>query len=53
MLRAKNKVKKRPIERHSTAAWANISQEMETSKVSLPSRQDVEFAREWVNKNQK
>lgn len=42
-----------PIEEHTTAAWANIEQEKPVSKVPIPSTQDMELAREWVNQNQK
>ncbi|HHY10327.1 MAG TPA: DUF3787 domain-containing protein [Firmicutes bacterium] len=42
-----------PIEKHSTAAWANVAGEKPVSKVPLPNVLDVELAREWVNQNQK
>lgn len=47
------KIRDLPIEEHSTAAWANIEQEKPVSKVPVPSTQDMELAREWVNQNQK
>lgn len=47
------KIREMPIEEHSTAAWANIEQEKPVSKVPIPSYQDMELAREWVNQNQK
>ncbi|NLJ79802.1 MAG: DUF3787 domain-containing protein [Firmicutes bacterium] len=42
-----------PLERHSTAAWANRAARKDISQVPLPSALDVELAREWVNQNQK
>lgn len=42
-----------PIEKHSTAAWANVARKKPVSKVTVPNVLDVELAREWVNQNQK
>lgn len=42
-----------PIEEHSTAAWANVEREKPDSKVPVPSTEDMELAREWVNHNRK
>lgn len=47
------KIRDLPIEEHSTAPWANIEQQKPVSKVPIPSKQDVELARDWVNINQK
>ncbi|SHG92094.1 CDIF630_02480 family spore surface protein [Tepidibacter thalassicus] len=42
------------IEKHDTAAWANIKESMSKSKVPIPSEQSVIEAKEWVdNENQK
>lgn len=49
----RQKTRDLPIEKHSTAAWANIEKEKPVSKVPMPSTFDVELAREWVNQNQK
>ncbi len=43
----------RPIERHDTAAWANIKKLKEISKVSIPNEFEVENAKDWVDSNQK
>lgn len=48
-----NKAKNLPIEKHSTAAWANIKTEKPVSRVPVPGAEDMELAREWVNQNQK
>lgn len=56
MTKPRNKIKRVrdvPIEEHSTAAWANIAREKPESKVTVPSTEDVELAREWVNHNRK
>lgn len=47
------KIRDLPIEEHSTAAWANMQREKPVSKVPVPSTEDMELAREWVNYNQK
>ncbi|TGE36922.1 DUF3787 domain-containing protein [Desulfosporosinus fructosivorans] len=43
----------RPIEQHTTAAWANIEKLKEISNVSIPSDVQVGNAKEWVDSNQK
>ncbi|GFP78149.1 MULTISPECIES: CDIF630_02480 family spore surface protein [Clostridium] len=43
----------KPIERHDTAAWANIAETKEVSNVEIPSELDVRNAKEWVDTNQK
>ena len=43
----------RPIEQHTTAAWANIEKVKEISNVSIPSEVEVWNAKEWVDTNQK
>ncbi|KOA21498.1 hypothetical protein CLHOM_01690 [Clostridium homopropionicum DSM 5847] len=54
---AKNKFKERflstPIERHETAAWANIETAKPVSKVSVPSDFQIGEAKDWVEENQK
>ncbi|RMD00038.1 DUF3787 domain-containing protein [Clostridium autoethanogenum] len=42
-----------PIEKHDTAAWANIHKEKSVSKVSVPSEFDVKNAKEYVDSNEK
>ncbi|MBC8061521.1 MAG: DUF3787 domain-containing protein [Clostridiaceae bacterium] len=53
----KNKSKennvKEPIEKHDTAAWANLSEEKPVSKVSVPSDFEVTNAKLWVDENKK
>lgn len=44
---------RRPIEKHDTAAWANIEDEQPISRVSLPSEQEVVDAKEYVDENEK
>ena len=43
----------RPIEQHTTAAWANIEKIKEISNVAIPSEIEVRNAKEWVDTNQK
>lgn len=54
---AKNKFKERflsmPIERHETAAWANIESLKPVSQVTIPSDFQVSEAKDWVEENQK
>ena len=45
--------RKKPIEEHKTAAWANIDKTKPITNVTVPSKSDVEFSREWVNENEK
>lgn len=45
--------KKRPIEQHDTAAWANIAELKPVSQVSIPSEIEMHNAKEWVDTNQK
>lgn len=45
--------KLRPIEQHTTAAWANIEKLKEISNVTIPSELEVYNAKEWVDSNQK
>lgn len=50
---SKERLKQRPIEEHTTAAWANIEKLKEISNVSIPSDVQVGNAKEWVDSNQK
>lgn len=54
---SKNKTKThmmgRPIEDHTTAAWANIHKVKPISNVAIPSELEVRNAKEWVDSNQK
>ena len=43
----------RPIEQHTTAAWANIEKIKEISNVPIPSASEVGNAKDWVDTNQK
>lgn len=54
---AKNKFKERffstPVERHETAAWANIETTKPISQVAVPSDFHTGEAKDWVEENQK
>jgi len=54
---AENKYKEytmaKPVENHTTAAWANIESVKPVSNVTIPSDFDVIEAKEWVDANQK
>ncbi len=43
----------RQIEKHDTAAWANISTMKPVSNVSIPDETQVINAKEYVDSNQK
>jgi len=43
----------KPIEKHDTAAWANIESTKQVSKVSMPSDVQVDNAKEYVDSNEK
>ena len=49
----KERLMPRPIEQHTTAAWANIETLKERSKVAIPSEFEVGNAKDWVDTNQK
>lgn len=53
----KNKTKEHamavPIEKHDTAAWANIEKTKPVSNVAIPSETEVKNAKEWVDGNEK
>ena len=51
--KTKEPLKLRPIEQHTTAAWANIEELKEISQVTIPSDLQVGNAKEWVDSNQK
>lgn len=42
-----------PIEKHNTAAWANIEKKKPESGVTIPSELQVENAKEYADSNQK
>lgn len=42
-----------PIEKHDTAAWANIEEMKPISNVPIPNKVEVKNAKEWVDSNQK
>jgi hypothetical protein len=54
---AKNRFKEffmaMPIEKHDTAAWANIESTKPVSNVTVPSETEVRNAKEWVDTNEK
>ncbi len=50
---ARSKSYKEPIEKHDTAAWANIESLKPESRVHLPSEEEVTNAKEYVEDNQK
>ncbi|MGI6083930.1 MAG: CDIF630_02480 family spore surface protein [Acetivibrionales bacterium] len=47
------KKKAAPIERHDTAAWANIESTKQISKVTMPSEEQVDNAKQHADSNQK
>lgn len=51
--RFKEKFMGMPIEKHDTAAWANIASVKKVSKVTMPSELQVDNAKEHVDSNQK
>lgn len=42
-----------PVEKHDTAAWANIECKISHSQVTVPSLEQVINAKEHVDENQK
>ncbi|WMJ80175.1 DUF3787 domain-containing protein [Clostridium sp. MB40-C1] len=54
---SKNKSKEKfmatPIEKHDTAAWANMEQVKPISMVSVPNEHEVMNAKEYVDENEK
>ena len=44
---------KTPIEKHETAAWANIEKTKPISKVTIPSNTETRNAKDWVDNNEK
>lgn len=42
-----------PIEKHNTAAWANVHKLKQVSNVSVPSESDVKNAKDYVDNNEK
>lgn len=42
-----------PIEKHETAAWANIHKTKPVSRVTVPSERSVKNAKEYVDGNEK
>lgn len=49
----KKDLKKKPVEKHNTAAWANIDDKLPVSNVTIPSEAQVIDAKEWVDTNEK
>jgi Domain of unknown function (DUF3787) len=52
-LNGKDRLKARPVEKHATAAWANIEKMKEISNVAIPSEIEVGNSKQWVDNNQK
>ncbi|AUS95894.1 DUF3787 domain-containing protein [Clostridium thermosuccinogenes] len=54
---AKDKNKRRfmavPIEKHDTAAWANVEKLKPVSNVNIPDDEQVRNAKEYVDSNEK
>ena len=54
---AKNRTKEHsmetPIEKHTTAAWADIEEQKIVSRVPIPDNKSVKNAKEWVDTNEK
>jgi hypothetical protein len=44
---------RQPVEKHDTAAWANIKETKAESNVPIPDIIDVENAKEYVEENKK
>ena len=42
-----------PIEKHDTAAWADLEEMKAVSQVNLPSEENIRNAKEFVDTNQK
>ena len=42
-----------PVEKHDTAAWANIHTKISNSRVTVPSEDQVRNAKDHVDANQK
>lgn len=51
--RYKEKHMAMPIEKHDTAAWANIMKTKEISNVTIPDEMHVRDAKEYVDSNEK
>lgn len=45
--------KPKPVENHQTAPWTNIEKTQPVSQVPSPNDWNAEFAKEWVEINQK
>lgn len=54
---AENRLKEKsmgmPVEKHDTAAWANIASVKKVSRVTIPSEMQTENAKEYVDTNEK
>ena len=51
--KSKEHYMKQPIEKHDTAAWANIEKTKPVSNVAIPNEAEVIYAKEWVEENEK
>ncbi|MCR3921678.1 MAG: DUF3787 domain-containing protein [Firmicutes bacterium] len=53
MTKHKEKNTATPVEKHDTAAWADIEKTKSKSKVSIPHEANVKNAKEYVDSNEK
>lgn len=51
--RVKDSSMESPVEKHDTAAWANVHKSKPVSNVPMPSEFDVKNAKEYVDSNEK
>jgi len=49
----KDKKVSEPVEKHTTAAWANDLKQKPVSNVAIPSIEGVDEAKEYVDSNEK
>ncbi|MDF2884771.1 MAG: hypothetical protein K0R54_5341 [Clostridiaceae bacterium] len=49
----KKNLNNQPIEKHNTAAWADVDETKEISNVTIPSEDEVKNAKDWVDANEK
>lgn len=49
----RGKSPEKPVERHDTAAWADVEEVKPVSDVAIPSEEQVIEAKEYVDENEK
>ena len=52
-IKSKKDINKQPIEKHDTAAWADVKTKKPESNVTIPSDFAMENAKDWVDSNEK